>query len=171
VFHECPLFKLHLPQLQEVRLVSGSDNRSFSSNCCNLLSVFQQSDRSSSSTSDRERKRLKKRRREKLKRLLASAAGGSGLPVGLKKHRKRHRCGGEDRCRHKRHHKRHRKHRHRTHNVRNKDSSSGSSSADSVSRPGMYPQQCYCYVEGSRPPLWSSGQSSWLQNRDVLCFL
>jgi hypothetical protein len=29
----------------------------------------------------------------------------------------------------------------------------------------------YCYVEESRPPLWSSGQSSWLQNRDVLCFL
>jgi hypothetical protein len=28
-----------------------------------------------------------------------------------------------------------------------------------------------CYVEESRPPLWSSGQSSWLQNRDVLCFL
>jgi hypothetical protein len=25
-----------------------------------------------------------------------------------------------------------------------------------------------CYV---RPPLWSSGQSSWLQNKDVLCFL
>jgi hypothetical protein len=23
----------------------------------------------------------------------------------------------------------------------------------------------------SRPPLWSSGQSSWLQNGDVLCFL
>jgi hypothetical protein len=28
-----------------------------------------------------------------------------------------------------------------------------------------------CYVEESRPPLWSSGQSSWLQDRDVLCFL
>jgi hypothetical protein len=28
-----------------------------------------------------------------------------------------------------------------------------------------------CYVEGSRPPLWSSGQSSWLHNGDVLCFL
>jgi hypothetical protein len=28
-----------------------------------------------------------------------------------------------------------------------------------------------CYVEESRPPLWSSGQSSWLQNGDVLCFL
>jgi hypothetical protein len=27
------------------------------------------------------------------------------------------------------------------------------------------------YVEKSRPSLWSSGQSSWLQNRDVLCFL
>jgi hypothetical protein len=28
-----------------------------------------------------------------------------------------------------------------------------------------------CYVEESRPPLWSRGQSSWLHNRDVLCFL
>jgi hypothetical protein len=28
-----------------------------------------------------------------------------------------------------------------------------------------------CYVEESRPPLWSSGQSSWQQNGDVLCFL
>jgi hypothetical protein len=28
-----------------------------------------------------------------------------------------------------------------------------------------------CYVEESRPPLWSSGQSSWLLNGDVLCFL
>jgi hypothetical protein len=28
-----------------------------------------------------------------------------------------------------------------------------------------------CYVEDSRPPLWSSGQSSWLQNGGVLCFL
>jgi hypothetical protein len=28
-----------------------------------------------------------------------------------------------------------------------------------------------CYVEESRPPLWSSGQSPWLQNGDVLCFL
>jgi hypothetical protein len=28
-----------------------------------------------------------------------------------------------------------------------------------------------CYVEESRPPLWSSGESSWLQNGDVLCFL
>jgi hypothetical protein len=28
-----------------------------------------------------------------------------------------------------------------------------------------------CYVEESRLPLWSSGQSSWLQDRDVLCFL
>jgi hypothetical protein len=27
------------------------------------------------------------------------------------------------------------------------------------------------YVEESRPPLWSSGQSSWLLNGDVLCFL
>jgi hypothetical protein len=28
-----------------------------------------------------------------------------------------------------------------------------------------------CYVEESRPPLWSSGHSSWLHNGDVLCFL
>jgi hypothetical protein len=28
-----------------------------------------------------------------------------------------------------------------------------------------------CYVEESRPSLWSSGQSSFLQNGDVLCFL
>jgi hypothetical protein len=28
-----------------------------------------------------------------------------------------------------------------------------------------------CYVEESRQPLWSSGQSSWLQYGDVLCFL
>jgi hypothetical protein len=28
-----------------------------------------------------------------------------------------------------------------------------------------------CYVEESRPPLWSSGQNFWLQNGDVLCFL
>jgi hypothetical protein len=28
-----------------------------------------------------------------------------------------------------------------------------------------------CYVEESGPPLWSSGQSSWLQIGDVLCFL
>jgi hypothetical protein len=27
------------------------------------------------------------------------------------------------------------------------------------------------HVEDSRPPLWSSGQSSWLQNGAVLCFL
>jgi hypothetical protein len=27
------------------------------------------------------------------------------------------------------------------------------------------------YVEESRPPLWSSGHSSWLNNGDVLCFL
>jgi hypothetical protein len=27
------------------------------------------------------------------------------------------------------------------------------------------------HVEENRPPLWSSGQSSWLQNGDVLCFL
>jgi hypothetical protein len=26
----------------------------------------------------------------------------------------------------------------------------------------------FVYVEESRPPLWSSGQSSWLQNGDVL---
>jgi hypothetical protein len=26
-----------------------------------------------------------------------------------------------------------------------------------------------CYVEESRLPLWSSGQSSWLHNGDVLC--
>jgi hypothetical protein len=25
-----------------------------------------------------------------------------------------------------------------------------------------------CYVEESRSPLWSSGQSSWLHNGDVL---
>jgi hypothetical protein len=29
----------------------------------------------------------------------------------------------------------------------------------------------YIDVEESRPPLWSSGQSSWLQNGDVSCFL
>jgi hypothetical protein len=28
-----------------------------------------------------------------------------------------------------------------------------------------------CYVENRRPPLWSGGQSSWLQNGDVLYFL
>jgi hypothetical protein len=28
-----------------------------------------------------------------------------------------------------------------------------------------------CYVEENRPPLWSNGQSSWLQNIDVLCLL
>jgi hypothetical protein len=28
-----------------------------------------------------------------------------------------------------------------------------------------------CYVEESIPPLWSRGQSSWLHNGDVLCFL
>jgi hypothetical protein len=28
-----------------------------------------------------------------------------------------------------------------------------------------------CYVAENRPPLWSSGQSSWLQNGYVLCFL
>jgi hypothetical protein len=30
---------------------------------------------------------------------------------------------------------------------------------------------CICYAEESRPPLWSSGQRSWLQNGDELCFL
>jgi hypothetical protein len=28
-----------------------------------------------------------------------------------------------------------------------------------------------CYVEESRPPLWSAGQSSWLHDGDVFCFL
>jgi hypothetical protein len=28
-----------------------------------------------------------------------------------------------------------------------------------------------CYVKKSRPPLWFSGQSSWLLNGDVFCFL
>jgi hypothetical protein len=28
-----------------------------------------------------------------------------------------------------------------------------------------------CYIEGSRQSLWSSGQSFWLQDGDVLCFL
>jgi hypothetical protein len=28
-----------------------------------------------------------------------------------------------------------------------------------------------CYLEESRPPLWSSGQSFWLHNGDVLCLL
>jgi hypothetical protein len=28
-----------------------------------------------------------------------------------------------------------------------------------------------CYLEESRPPLWSSGQSFWLQIGDILCFL
>jgi hypothetical protein len=28
-----------------------------------------------------------------------------------------------------------------------------------------------CYVEESRPPLWSSGHSSWLHDGDVLCSL
>jgi hypothetical protein len=31
--------------------------------------------------------------------------------------------------------------------------------------------ECICYVEESRPPLWFSGQSFWLKNGDVLCFL
>jgi hypothetical protein len=29
----------------------------------------------------------------------------------------------------------------------------------------------FSFLEESRPPLWSSGQSSWLQNGDVMCFL
>jgi hypothetical protein len=37
--------------------------------------------------------------------------------------------------------------------------------------PVRYKLNLYMYVEESRPPLWSSGQSSWLQNGDVLCFL
>jgi hypothetical protein len=28
-----------------------------------------------------------------------------------------------------------------------------------------------CYVQERRPPLWSSGQNSWLHNGDVLCFM
>jgi hypothetical protein len=28
-----------------------------------------------------------------------------------------------------------------------------------------------CYVEESKPSLLSTGQSSWLHNGDVLCFL
>jgi hypothetical protein len=28
-----------------------------------------------------------------------------------------------------------------------------------------------CYVEGSKRLLWSSGQSSWLHNADLMCFL
>jgi hypothetical protein len=40
----------------------------------------------------------------------------------------------------------------------------------------MYCASCevraeFIYVEESRPPLWSSGQGSWLHNGDVLCFL
>jgi hypothetical protein len=40
----------------------------------------------------------------------------------------------------------------------------------------MYSTSCevrtkFIYVEESRPPLWSSGKSSWLHNGDVLCFL
>jgi hypothetical protein len=31
--------------------------------------------------------------------------------------------------------------------------------------------QFICYVEECKPPPWSSGQGSWLQNKDVLCFL
>jgi hypothetical protein len=48
-----------------------------------------------------------------------------------------------------------------------------------VRAPG-YTTEMYCAscgvgtefnIEESRPPLQSSGQSSWLQNGDVLCFL
>jgi hypothetical protein len=43
-------------------------------------------------------------------------------------------------------------------------------------RTDMYCVSCevrteLCYVEESRPPLWSRGQSSWLHNGDVLYFL
>jgi hypothetical protein len=36
-----------------------------------------------------------------------------------------------------------------------------------------WPTDCrsYCNFNFDRPPLWSSGQSSWLHNGDVLCFL
>jgi hypothetical protein len=37
--------------------------------------------------------------------------------------------------------------------------------------PVRYELNLYCYVEESRSPLWTSGQRSWLQNGDVLCFL
>jgi hypothetical protein len=33
---------------------------------------------------------------------------------------------------------------------------------------GVY---CFKQEDGYGPPLWSSGQSSWLLNGDVLCFL
>jgi hypothetical protein len=32
-------------------------------------------------------------------------------------------------------------------------------------------RRCVVYVQRNRPPLWSSGHSSWLQNGDVFCFL
>jgi hypothetical protein len=35
--------------------------------------------------------------------------------------------------------------------------------------PVRYKLNLYSYVEESRPPLRSSGQSSWLHNGDVLC--
>jgi hypothetical protein len=43
-------------------------------------------------------------------------------------------------------------------------------------RAEMYCVSCevrteFIYVEENRPPLWSSEQSSWLHNGDVLCFL
>jgi uncharacterized Fe-S cluster protein YjdI len=38
-----------------------------------------------------------------------------------------------------------------------------------ISSPNLRQYYNVC-VEGE-PPLWSSGQSSWLQNGDVLCFL
>jgi hypothetical protein len=43
-------------------------------------------------------------------------------------------------------------------------------------RTEMYCASCevrteFIYVEESRTPLWSSGQSSWLRNGDVPCFL
>jgi hypothetical protein len=44
------------------------------------------------------------------------------------------------------------------------------SSADSQWRRKL-PQLILNHVTSPRPPLWSSGQNSWLQNIDVLCFL
>jgi hypothetical protein len=35
----------------------------------------------------------------------------------------------------------------------------------------MYCVSCEVRTEESRPPLWPSGQSSWLHNGDVLCFM
>jgi hypothetical protein len=37
--------------------------------------------------------------------------------------------------------------------------------------PVRYELNLIWYVEESRPPLWCSGQSSWLLNGDILCFL